>query len=360
MERIHNFSAGPAILPVSALEASKQAVTNYNNLGMSVMEMSHRSKEIVSLFDETKANVLELMNLSSDDYSVLFLGGGASMQFAMIPLNFLKNSADYINTGTWSKKAIKEAKIVGNVNVAGSSEDSNFSYIPKEFSFDPNANYVHYTTNNTIFGTRVKDIPNTGDVPLICDMSSDIFSREMDYSKFDLIYAGAQKNIGPSGATLVVVKKSFVEKAAKEDNMTLLKYSTHIEKDSMFNTPPVFPVFVINETLKWIKGQGGVSKVEEVNNNKANMIYDAIDNSEGFYKAVVGDKEDRSIMNITFNLPTEELEAEFVKQALDKNMSGLKGHRSVGGIRASIYNACPTESVQELVKFMAEFQAKYL
>ena len=253
MERIHNFSAGPAILPVPVLEASKQAVTNYNNLGMSVMEMSHRSKEIVAMFDETKANVLELMNLNSADYSVLFLGGGASMQFAMIPLNFLKNSADYINTGTWTKKAIKEANMIGNVNIAGSSEDKNFSYIPKEFTFDDNADYVHYATNNTIFGTRVKDIPNVGNTPLICDMSSDLFSRQLDFSKFDMIYAGAQKNIGPSGATLVVIKKSFVEKAAKNDNLTMLKYSTHIEKDSMFNTPPVFPVFVINETLKWVK-----------------------------------------------------------------------------------------------------------
>lgn len=357
MNRIHNFSAGPAILPVPVLEAAKQASIEYNGCGMSVMEMSHRSKEIVALFDETSANVLELMNLSSDDYTVLYLGGGASMQFAMIPLNFLKTSADYINTGVWAKKALAEGKLVGNVNVAASSADKNFNYIPKEFNFDPNADYVHYTTNNTIYGTRVKEIPNVGNVPLICDMSSDIFSRNMDYSKFDLIYAGAQKNIGPSGVTLVVIKKSWAAKAEKEGNLTMLKYSTHIEADSMFNTPAVFPVFVINETLKWIKSEGGLDAIEKRNDYKAGLLYDAIDNSNGFYKATVADKNDRSTMNVTFNLETEEKEAEFIKKAESLNMSGLKGHRSVGGVRASIYNACPVESVEALVKFMNDFRS---
>ncbi|MER3328047.1 MAG: 3-phosphoserine/phosphohydroxythreonine transaminase [Candidatus Kapaibacterium sp.] len=357
MNRVHNFSAGPAVLPVPVLEAAKQACNDYNGCGMSVMEMSHRSKEIVALFDETSSNVLELMNLSSDDYSVLYLGGGASMQFAMIPLNFLKNSADYINTGVWAKKAIAEGKLVGNVNVAGSSADKNFNYIPKEFNFDANADYVHYATNNTIFGTRVKDIPKVGNVPLISDMSSDIFSRNMDFSKYDMIYAGAQKNIGPSGVTLVVIKKSWAARAEKEGNMTMLKYSTHIEADSMFNTPAVFPVFVINETLKWIKDEGGLDAIEKRNNYKAGLLYDAIDNSNGFYKATVADKDDRSIMNVTFNLESEEKEAEFVKKADALNMSGLKGHRSVGGVRASIYNACPVESVEALVKFMNDFRS---
>ncbi|MEZ4724305.1 MAG: 3-phosphoserine/phosphohydroxythreonine transaminase [Candidatus Kapaibacterium sp.] len=357
MNRVHNFSAGPATLPVAVLNAAKQACVDYNGCGMSVMEMSHRSKEIVSLFDETKANILRLMNLSADDYSVLFLGGGASMQFAMIPLNFLKTSADYINTGVWSKKAIAEGKLVGNVNVAASSADKNFNYIPKEFSFDSNADYVHYTTNNTIYGTRVKDIPNVGNVPLVCDMSSDLFSRDMDFSKFDLIYAGAQKNIGPSGATLVVIKKSWVEKSEKDGNMTMLKYSTHIEADTMFNTPPVFPVFVINETLKWIESEGGLEAIEKKNNHKAGLLYDAIDNSNGFYKATVADKNDRSTMNVTFNLESEEKEAEFIKKADSLDMSGLKGHRSVGGVRASIYNACPLESVEALVKFMDDFRS---
>lgn len=357
MNRVHNFSAGPATLPVAVLNAAKQACVDYNGCGMSVMEMSHRSKEIVSLFDETKANILRLMNLSADDYSVLFLGGGASMQFAMIPLNFLKTSADYINTGVWSKKAIAEGKLVGNVNVAASSADKNFNYIPKEFSFDSNADYVHYTTNNTIYGTRVKDIPNVGNVPLVCDMSSDLFSRDMDFSKFDLIYAGAQKNIGPSGATLVVIKKSWVEKSEKDGNMTMLKYSTHIEADTMFNTPPVFPVFVINETLKWIESEGGLEAIEKKNNHKASLLYDAIDDSNGFYKATVADKNDRSTMNVTFNLESEEKEAEFIKKADSLDMSGLKGHRSVGGVRASIYNACPLESVEALVKFMDDFRS---
>lgn len=354
MNRVHNFSAGPAVLPVPVLEAAQKASIEYNGCGMSVMEMSHRSKEIVALFDETSANVLELMNLKSDDYSVLYLGGGASMQFAMVPLNFLKNSADYINTGVWSKKAIAEAKLVGKVNVAASSADKNFNFTPKEFNFDSNADYVHYTTNNTIFGTRVKDIPNVGNVPLVCDMSSDLFSRNMDFSKFDLIYAGAQKNIGPSGATLVVIKKSWAE---KEGNMTMLKYSTHIEAESMFNTPPVFPVFIIGETLKWIKSEGGLDAIEKKNDHKAGLLYDAIDNSNGFYKAAVADKNDRSTMNVTFNLESEEKEAEFIKKAEALNMSGLKGHRSVGGVRASIYNACPVESVEALVKFMNDFRS---
>jgi phosphoserine aminotransferase len=357
MNRAHNFSAGPAILPVPVLRAAEKAVIEYNGNGMSVLEMSHRSKEIVALFDETSANVLKLMRLSADDYSVLYLGGGASMQFAMVPLNFLKTSADYINTGVWSKKALAEGKFVGKVNEAASSADKNFNYIPKSFNFDPNADYVHYTTNNTIYGTRVKDIPNVGNVPLVCDMSSDIFSRDMDFSKFDLIYAGAQKNIGPSGVTLVVIKKSFVANAQKEHNPTMLKYSTHIDADSMFNTPAVFPVFVINETLKWIEAEGGLAAVEKRNNEKAQMLYDAIDNSNGFYKATVADKDDRSIMNVTFNLESEEKEAEFIKQAATHNMSGLKGHRSVGGVRASIYNACPVESVEALVKFMADFKS---
>lgn len=355
MNRIHNFSAGPAILPVPVLEASAQAAKEYNGLGMSVMEMSHRSKPIAKLFDDARDNALDLMNLSSDEYSVLFLGGGASMQFAMVALNFLKNSADYLNTGTWSKKAIKEAKMIGNVNVVGSSEDSNFNYIPKDLNLDSNADYFHITTNNTIFGTRLGSIPDST-APLVADMSSDIFSREIDFSKFSLIYAGAQKNMGPSGVTMVVVKKDWVENSAKEENLTMLKYKTHIEKDTMFNTPPVFPVFVVNETLKWIKDSGGLAQVQKNNEEKANKIYNAIDENSDFYRAQIKDKEDRSIMNVTFNLPSEDLEAKFVEEALKADMSGLKGHRSVGGIRASIYNACPMESVDKLVEFMDKFR----
>lgn len=353
MNRIHNFSAGPGVLPVQVLEATSKVTSEYMGKGMSIMEMSHRSKPIVTLFDEAIDNTLSLMNLSKDEYSVLFLGGGASMQFAMVALNFLKNSADYINTGTWATNAIKEAKKVGNVNVAGSSEESNFNYIPKNLNLNNQADYLHFTSNNTIFGTRFDKIPETN-APLVCDMSSDIFSRELDFSKFSLIYAGAQKNMGPAGVTLVVVKKSFLE-TANSNILTMLSYKTHVEKETMFNTPPVLPVFVVNETLKWIKSEGGLSAIEERNIYKAKLIYDLMDELPDFYKGSVTHKEDRSLMNITFNLPTEELENKFEKEATAKNLDGLKGHRSVGGIRASVYNACPVESCKALADFMKEF-----
>jgi len=356
MNRIHNFSAGPAILPISALEASSKAALELNGYGMSIMEMSHRSKEIVAIFDETTSRILNLMKVSSEDYSVLYLGGGASLQFAMVPYNFLKSSADYINTGTWADKAIKEAKLIGNTNVIASSKEANFNYIPKDYKITDDADYLHFTSNNTIFGTRYNEIPNANGKPLVCDMSSDIFSRNLDFNKFDLIYAGAQKNIGPSGVTLVVIKKSFLA-TAKNEGLTMLKYSTHTENDSMFNTPPVFPVFVINETLKWIEACGGLDAVEENNDHKAGLIYDAIDSSNGYYKGSVVHKEDRSTMNVTFNLNTPELEDKFIKEATAQNLSGLKGHRSVGGVRASIYNACPLESVKVLVDFMEKFKS---
>lgn len=353
MNRIHNFSAGPAILPIPVVKATLKAVEEYNGNGMSIMEMSHRSKPIVAVFEETNANVLSLMNLSADDYAVLFLGGGASMQFAMVAYNFLKGTADYINTGTWSTNAIKEAKKLGNVNVAASSEDTNFNYIPKTYKLSENADYLHYTSNNTIFGTEFKHIPQTN-ASLICDMSSDLFARELDFSKFDLIYAGAQKNIGPAGATMVVIKKSMLEKA-NSNLLTMLSYKTHVEKESMFNTPPVLPVFVVGETLKWIKNEGGIKAIEQRNIHKAGLIYDVVDSNSSFYKGSVINPEDRSLMNLTFNLPSEELEEKFIKEAKAKNLDGLKGHRSVGGVRASIYNACPVESCQALADFMKEF-----
>ena len=354
MNRIHNFSAGPAVLPVSVVEATSKAVLEYKNLGMGIMEMSHRSKAIVDIFDEAKANCLQIMNLSENDYDVIFLGGGASTQFAMIPLNFLKTKADYISTGAWAKKAVEEAKMVGEVNLAGDSSDENFNYIPKELNFSPDANYVHICSNNTIYGTRWLEFPKV-DVPYVCDMSSDIFSREINFSQFDMIYAGAQKNIGPSGATLVVIKKSFLTEHGKSGLMTMMSYKTHTEKDSMFNTPPVLPVFVINETFKWILDQG-LANLEKINNRKAGKIYSAIDSSGGFYTGAVPDKNDRSVMNITFNLQNPELESKFVSEAKTKNLDGLKGHRSVGGVRASIYNACPEASIDALVEFMEEFR----
>lgn len=354
MNRIHNFSAGPGVLPMEVLHSTKEAVLEFNNLGMSVMEMSHRSKEIVEVFDVAKSNCLKLMNLDKNEYTVLFLGGGASLQFAMVPYNFLKNEADYLNTGEWARKAIKESKFIGKTNVIASSENNNYNFIPKEYNVNSNSDYLHFTSNNTIFGTRFLDIPDSKNIPLVCDMSSDIFSRKLDFSKFDLIYAGAQKNMGPAGATLVVVKNTFLEKA-NEVGLSMMLYKTHSKADTMYNTPPVLPVYVIGETLKWIEKIGGLEEIENRNNKKASLIYNAIDSKVGFYKGSVVDKIDRSIMNITWNLPTEELEDKFIKEATQNNLSGLKGHRSVGGIRASVYNACPLESVETLVEFMEKF-----
>ena len=315
------------------------------------------SKEFDAVIQKAQSDALAIMGLSGDEYAVLFLGGGASTQFAMVPMNFMHGKADYINTGEWSTKAIKEAKMLGTCNVVASSEDQNFNYIPKDVTFSPDADYVHYTSNNTIYGTEYKHIPDVGNVPLVCDMSSDMLSREMDYSRFSLIYAGAQKNLGPSGVTLVVVKKAWVEEKAKSDIPTMLRYKTHVAKDSMFNTPPVFPIFVLGKTLEWILAEGGLGAIQERNEKKAALIYDMFDAHADFYKGAVTDPEDRSLMNVTFRLPSEELEAKFIAEAKAQQMYGLKGHRSVGGCRASIYNACPVESVEALARFMEEFSA---
>jgi phosphoserine aminotransferase len=358
MQRAHNFYAGPAILPVEVVEETRDAVMNFQNTGMSIMEISHRSKEFDAVIKEAQSDALKIMGLSEDEYYVIFLGGGASMQFAMLPMNFLHTKADYLNTGEWSRKAIKEAKMFGEVCVVGSSEEQNYTFIPKNCKWSADADYAHITTNNTIFGTRVKNIPDVGSVPLVADMSSDFLSRRLDYSKFNLIYAGAQKNIGPAGVTFVCVKKSWIEEKAKKDIPTMLKYKTHVDKESLFNTPPCLPVFVVHRTFKWILKQGGLEAIEKVNEAKAKLIYDVIDTYPEFYKGTVTDKEDRSIMNITFNLPNADLEAKFVNEAKALNMFGLKGHRSVGGIRASVYNACPTASCQFLANFMEDFYKK--
>lgn len=357
MKRAHNFSAGPGVLPIPVLEATSQAVLDYNNLGMSIMEMSHRSKEYDAVFTEAQKNGLKILGLSPEEYDVLFLGGGASLQFIMLPMNFLHTSADYINTGNWAKNAIKEAKFVGKVNVAASSDDKNFNYIPRSFNFDPKADYIHLTTNNTIFGTRWDKIPETlPNVPLVADMSSDFMSRRLDYSKFSMIYAGAQKNIGPAGATMVIIRKDFAA-TANEEVPTMLKYKTHIDKGSMFNTPPCVNTYVVGEVFKWILAQGGLEAIEQNNIKKAGILYDYMDANSDFYKPTVAVKEDRSLMNVTWNLNTPELEAQFIAEAKSKhNMTNLKGHRVVGGIRASIYNACPITSVEALVKFMEEFK----
>lgn len=356
MKRAYNFSAGPAVLPVEVLQETSQAVLDFNNLGMSIMEISHRSKDFEAVINAAQNDCLKIMNLSSDDYSVLFLGGGASLQFLMVPMNFLSNKAEYVNTGYWSKKAIKEAKYVGKCDVVASSEDANFNYIPKNIQFSSDADYVHITTNNTIFGTEWKYTPDTGNVPLIADMSSDIFAIQRDFSKYSLIYAGAQKNIGPAGVTLVVIKKSFLEQKQKQGLATMLDYKIHVENGSMYNTPPCLPIFVVGRTFKWILNQGGLDAIQRNNEKKANLLYDFMDANSDFFKPTVASKEDRSLMNVTWRLNSEELEAKFIAQAKERyNMTNLKGHRSVGGIRASIYNACPYETVEALVKFMEEF-----
>jgi phosphoserine aminotransferase len=356
MTRAHNFFAGPAVLPLQVIEETKDAVMNFANTGVSIMEISHRSKEFDKIFQEAQKDALEIMSLDPKDYYVLYLGGGASLQFAMIPMNFQHQKTEYIVTGEWAGKAFKEAKKMGNAISIASSEDKNFAYLPKGFKVSQDADYFHYTTNNTIYGTEWKEIPDAGNVPLVCDMSSDFLSREMDYSKFSLIYAGAQKNIGPAGVVMVVVKKSWVEEKAKTDIPTMLKYKTHVDKESLFNTPPCLPVFAVGRTLKWIMNEGGLAAIQKRNEHKAGLIYGAIDNSNGFYKGSVIVPDDRSLMNITFNLQTPELEEKFIAEAKKLNMLGLKGHRSVGGIRASTYNACPVESCEALAKFMEEFK----
>ncbi|MEX0602696.1 MAG: 3-phosphoserine/phosphohydroxythreonine transaminase [Bacteroidota bacterium] len=355
--RSHIFFAGPAILPVPVLEETRDAVVDFAGLGCSIMEISHRSKEFDAVVNDAVKDTLAIMGLSLEEYAVIFLGGGASLQFAMLPMNFLHTKADYVVTGEWATKAAKEAKLVGQVNEAASSKATNFNQIPKSISWSADADYAHITTNNTIFGTRWNTVPDVGKVPLVADMSSDMFSRELDFSKFSLIYAGAQKNLGPAGVTLVVIKKAWLEAKAKPNVPTMLKYKTHVDGNSLFNTPPVLPLFVLGRTLKWILKQGGLKAVQKANETKAGMIYGVMDAHPDFYKGNVENTEDRSIMNITFNLPTPELEEKFVSEAKKKKMLGLKGHRSVGGIRASIYNACPVESVEELVKFMKEFRA---
>jgi len=356
-QRIWNFNPGPATLPLSVLEKAKKDIPNYNNTGMSVMEISHRSEDYKKIHSEAKSLLKSLFNIP-DDYNILFLQGGASLQFAMIPMNLLSqgSSADYLITGRWSKKAITEANIIAEGKIAGSSEDKNFSYIPKNLDLHSNAEYAHLTSNNTIAGTQWHTFPDTGNVPLIADMSSDILSRKLDVGKFGLIYAGAQKNLGPAGVTIVIIRKDLVEKA-RNDIPTLLKYATHVEKDSAFNTPPTFAIYMVKLVLEWIEDQGGLEKIEQTNREKAETLYTTMDNNSDFYKGAV-EKEDRSLMNITLRLPSEELEKKFIAEGAKAGFGGLKGHRSVGGVRISIYNAMPLKGVKELNKFMINFAKK--
>ncbi|MBT8382987.1 MAG: 3-phosphoserine/phosphohydroxythreonine transaminase [Ignavibacteriaceae bacterium] len=358
-KRIYNFSAGPAILPEEVLKEAQENLMALPGVGMSILEISHRSKTFDDIINQTKADIKKLLNIS-DDYAILFLQGGASLQFSMVPMNIMppKNRADYINTGAWSKKAIKEAKRVGDVNVAASSEETVFNRIPKqeELKLDSDAAYVHFTSNNTIYGTQWQNEPEAGSLPLVCDASSDILCRKVDVSKYGIIYAGAQKNMGPSGVTMVIFRKDLLERSS-DALPTMLNYNTHVEKDSMFNTPNTFGIYIIGLVAKWIVNMGGLDKMYEQNKQKAKLLYNFIDSSSGYYKGHA-EKDSRSFMNVTFNLSTEELEKKLIAEALAAGFSGLKGHRSVGGLRASIYNAFPTKGVEDLVSFMKDFQQK--
>lgn len=352
----HNFSAGPSILPREAIENGAKAVLDFNGIGLSLLEISHRSKDFQEVIDEADSLFRELLGIP-DNYKVLFLGGGASTQFFQVPANLLEKKAGYVNTGVWAKKAMKEAKLYGETVLVASSEDKNNSYIPKNFTIPTDLDYLHITTNNTIFGTEFHtDIDSP--VNLVADMSSDILSRPVDVTKYALIYGGAQKNIGPAGVTFVIVREDILGKVSRQ-NPTMVDYRTHIAEGSMFNTPPVFPIFMVKETLKWLKGIGGVKEIQKRNIDKANLLYNEIDRSSIFEGTAA--KEDRSLMNICFVLKPEyeALSDEFLTFAKEKGMVGLKGHRLVGGFRASTYNALPKESVQALIDCMQEFEKKH-
>ena len=350
----YNFYAGPSILSPFAIDQTAEAVKNFAGTGLSLLEISHRSKEFQAVIDEANALVKELLNVP-EDYEVLFLGGGASLQFYMMPLNLLKGKASYIDTGTWAHNAIGQAKLVGEVEVVASSADKNYSYIPKGYTVDPASDYFHYTSNNTIYGTETIETPEVG-VPLVCDMSSDFMSHPVDVSKYACIYAGAQKNVGPAGVTIVIVKKSLL---TKEGLPTMLDYKTHVKKGSMFNTPPCLPIFTCLQTLKWYKELGGLEVLEQRAKEKSELLYNEIDRNKLFKGTVA--KEDRSRMNVCFvmNDGYEALNDEFFEFAKSKGMVGIKGHRSVGGFRASLYNAMPLEGVQALVACMQEFEAMH-
>lgn len=357
-KRVFNFYAGPATLPYPVIEKASRGALDFQGLGLSILEISHRAKEFDQVIKEAQQDLKSLMGLD-DNYHVLFLQGGASLQFHMVPLNLQLSGkpTDYVNTGSWSKKAIKEAKLIGETRVVASSEDDNFNYIPTDIPLNGDASYLHITTNNTIFGTQFHTIPDTGDVPLVADMSSDMLCKQMDFKKFGLMYAGAQKNMGPSGTTIVIIRDDLVQRAG-DQTPTMLKYATHTAKDSLFNTPSSFAVYVVGLVLKWIQEIGGLQEVESRNKKKASMLYDAIESMGDFYTGTVANKHSRSWMNVTFRLPDEELEKRFVQEAGEQNMVGLKGHRSVGGIRASIYNAFPVEGVEKLVSFMEAFRKR--
>lgn len=354
--KIHNYSAGPCILPKEVFDKSAQAILNFNNSGLSILEISHRSKDFVAVMEEARSLALELLDLKDKGYQALFISGGASMQFLMAPQNLMKinGKAAYLDTGTWANNAIKEAKNFGETITLASSKDENYNWIPKNYTIPADANYFHCTSNNTIFGTQMKSFPDTK-IPVVCDMSSDIFSRVLDFSKFDLIYAGAQKNMGPAGTTLVVVKEEILNKSGRTIP-SILDYEKHIKAESMYNTPPVFPIYASLLTMQWLKKLGGIPAIEKVNNAKAVLLYSEIDKNllfKGTAKI-----EDRSTMNATFVLENENHTTTFDKLLKEAGISGLTGHRSVGGYRASMYNALPIESVEVLVGVMKELENK--
>lgn len=350
----HNFSAGPCILPKDVLLKASEAVMDLNGSGLSLIEISHRSKDFVAIMERARSLVLELLDLEGKGYQALFLQGGASMEFLMVAYNLLETKAGYLNTGTWSDKAIKEAKLFGEVVEVGSSKDEKFNYIPKGYAVPPGLDYLHLTSNNTIYGTQFKKFPTT-EAPLVCDMSSDIFSRVLDFSTFDLIYAGAQKNMGPAGTTLVVIKEEILGKVTRQIP-SMLNYQVHISKESMFNTPSVFAVYTSMLTLEWLKNLGGIAAIEEINDKKAQLLYSEIDLNPVFDG--YANKNDRSTMNATFNLAEEGLKEPFEALLKEAGINGLNGHRSVGGYRASMYNALSLESVGVLVDVMSEMERK--
>ena len=359
-DSVYNFSAGPSMLPLGVLEKVQGELLNYEGSGQSVMEMSHRSKEFQKIIDDAEANLREIMNIP-DNYKVLFVQGGGTLQFAMVPLNLLTKSkkADYVLTGTWAKKAYKEAQKFGDIKVVASSEDDTFTWVPKITKEDirPDADYVYITTNNTIYGTKYNYVPETGDIPLVADMSSNILSEEVDVTKFGIIWAGAQKNVAPAGVSIVIIREDLIGNCPKEVP-TYLDYSVHAENGSMYNTPPCWSIYVAGEVFKYIKSIGGIKEMEKRNIAKAQLLYDAIDSSKMF-KAPVA-KEDRSLMNVVFVTGDADLDKKFIAEAKEAGFVNLSGHRSIGGMRASIYNAMPYEGVEELVKFMKKFEEENL
>lgn len=359
MKRAYNFNAGPAALPLEVLTEAQAELVNFNDTGMSVMELSHRSKDYEAVHNAAGERLRKLLQVP-DSHDILFVQGGATLQFSMVPMNLLLEGkvANYILTGSWSEKALDEAVKVGKTKVGGTSKDKKYSYIPalEDLEIIGDEAYVHITSNNTIYGTQWSNFPDTKGVPLVCDMSSDILSRPIDVSQFGLIYAGAQKNLGPSGVTVVIIRKDLLERS--NDNLPImLNYNTHASKNSMYNTPPTFAIYLLGKVLAWVEQQGGVAAIEKQNQLKAQILYDAIDESNGFYKGHAA-KDSRSLMNVTFNLASEELEKKFLAEAREQGFVGINGHRSIGGCRASIYNAVPIESCEALRDFMLAFKAK--